>query len=491
MPRRRKTEDEEAKMDEQAAADFGKVPFRVTNPELLPTERYYDPEFFELEKKHLWPRVWQMACRLEEISNVGDYTVYNILEHSVLLVRAKSGVKAFKNACRHRGVRLAKGAGQCGSTGFVCPFHGWRWNVEGESTFIFGREVFNEELLDRAEVDLAPVRVEFWAGCAFINFDDDAPPLRDCLGPVADRMDARHADKLKMDWWFGTVLPTNWKLANEAFQEGYHTMQTHPQVHLLGYDASKAFGPTVDGKDLNVGLSPREAVDLQIKSFKRLSSGMAGMIHETELEVMDQIRDVDLPDDTERALEVFYGMLCQEITKDARARGADMFDILKVAQEQPFYPVEYVFPHFFLLPTFGAMSGYRIRPLTAETCFFELWSLVIRPEGEEFQTPREPTILAYDSNEFPEIPRQDYSNLPRQQLGLHDIDHMRLARGTEGRGNSHNGGEGMISNCHRLIDGFIAGVPPEQLAKAQSIINCGFETPILDIGFGPSPPAVE
>lgn len=56
------------------------VPHQIIDPELIPTERYYDPEFFELEKEHLWPHVWQMACRLEEIPEIGDYTVYTILD---------------------------------------------------------------------------------------------------------------------------------------------------------------------------------------------------------------------------------------------------------------------------------------------------------------------------------------------------------------------------------------------------------------------------
>ena len=462
---------------------LAQVPFRVTDPELIPTQRYYDPEFFELERKHLWPRVWQMACRLEEIPEVGDYTVYTILDHSVLMLHTANGVKAFKNACRHRGVRLANGPGHCGQDGLTCPFHGWRWNADGENIFVFGREIFRPELLERAEIDLVPIRTELWAGCAFINFDDNAPPLRECLGPVAERMDARHADKLKMDWWFGTVLPTNWKLANEAFQEGYHTMQTHPQLHKLGYKSNRAYGPGGDGIEYNSELAPREAVELQITSFHRLSSGMGGMIHQTELDVIDRLRDIDLPDDTDLALQTFFGTVASEIFKDAKDRGADMFDILQVLQDQPFYPVEYVFPHFFLLPTLGAMSGYRIRPLTPETCFFELWSLVIRPDDEPFDTPLEPTLLPYDSDQFPEIPRQDYSNLPIQQSGLHDIDFMRLARGKDGMGNSHNGSEGMISNCHRLIDGYIAGLDDKTLAKAQAVVNCGFESPIHDIGF--------
>jgi phenylpropionate dioxygenase-like ring-hydroxylating dioxygenase large terminal subunit len=169
---------------------------RVANPELVPAARYYDSEFFELEKKHLWPHVWQMACRLEEIPEKGDYVEYTNLDKSVIVVNTGNGYKGFHNACRHRGVRLANGPGNCGGDGFVCPFHGWRWSAEGENTFVFDREIFSEELLDRAEINLAPVRLDTWAGCAFINFDDDAPDLREYKGPIVQRIDERRADKL-------------------------------------------------------------------------------------------------------------------------------------------------------------------------------------------------------------------------------------------------------------------------------------------------------
>ena len=50
-------------------------------------------------------------------------------------------------------------------------------------------------------------------------------------------MDARHAHKLKMDWLYATELPTNWKTAMEGFMEGYHVMQTHPQIHKVSPNA--------------------------------------------------------------------------------------------------------------------------------------------------------------------------------------------------------------------------------------------------------------
>lgn len=458
----------------QAASGLDRVPFAVEDPRLIPAERYYDESFFRLEKERLWPHVWQMACRLEEIPNLGDFVEYTILDKSVIIVNTKNGVKAFHNACRHRGVRLATAPGNCAKSGFVCPFHGWRWNMDGKNTFVFGRQIFDEDLLTHAEIDLPAVRVDFWAGCAFINFDDTVPGLRECLGPVADRMDARHADKLKMDWWYATVLPTNWKLAMEAFQEAYHLMRTHPQLHALTVGVGD-YGTDEAGMVPNKHLNAREAVHTSIDFMHRLGSGMAGMVHETELAVVDRLRDMELPEDVGQALMTFYARVGEEITKDALARGAPMFDINKVSAEVEMNAVEFMFPHFFLLPFMGAMSSYRIRPLTPETCLFEIWSLVIRPENESYDTPRQPTVLPYDSQEFPEVPRQDYANLPLQQLGLQagGFTHMRLSKRSEG----------MISNYQRLIDGYIAGLAPEALVNGQRIVNSGYEAPILDLGF--------
>src|ERR1700712_983197 len=148
------------------------VPLRITDPERIPSKRYYDEAFFDLEREKLWPHGWQMAARLEEIPEVGDYVEYRLLDKSVIVVRAKSGVKAFHNACRHRGVQLVTEPGNCKTKGFVCPFHGWRWNMEGENTFVFGKQIFSEEVLDKAEINLVPCRLEEWGGCAFINFDN-------------------------------------------------------------------------------------------------------------------------------------------------------------------------------------------------------------------------------------------------------------------------------------------------------------------------------
>jgi phenylpropionate dioxygenase-like ring-hydroxylating dioxygenase large terminal subunit len=452
------------------------VPLRVDQPTRIPAARYYDQAFFELEREKLWPHVWQMACRLEEIPEVGDWVEYKILDNSVIVVRTKSGVKAFHNACRHRGVQLAVGRGNCEVQGFTCPFHGWRWNIDGENTFVYAPQVFDAADLEKAELNLVPCRVEFWAGCAFINFDDHAPALRDSLGPVATRLEARNVDKLRMEWWYATVVPTNWKLAMEAFMEGYHVMRTHPQLHAHMAVETAAYGLDMNQRAPTRQTTPREFVDKTLKFFATNGEGMAGMILKDEVAIAERVAaEIELPDDLFQAVGAFYSQCKDAVYQEGLKRGLPVFDINKAEAEHGVSYVEFMFPHYFLLPFFSAMSSYRIRPLTAETCLFEIWSLA--PIAEDDPRPRitEPVVLPYDSPDFPEIPRQDYSNLPRQQLGLHarGFEYMRLS----------NSKEGMISNYQRLIDGYLASLDPEKLAKATQAVNSGFEAPILDIGF--------
>src|SRR3989442_13629372 len=107
------------------------VPWAMQSIDRVPKQRYYDPEFFDMEAELFWPRVWQMACRLEEIPEVGDHVEYEILDQSIIVCRTREmEVKAYYNACRHRGVKLVEGCGNRRS-GFTCSFHGWCFGLDG------------------------------------------------------------------------------------------------------------------------------------------------------------------------------------------------------------------------------------------------------------------------------------------------------------------------------------------------------------------------
>ena len=106
----------------------------------------------------------------------------------------------------------------------------------------------------------------------------------------------------------------------------------------------------------------------------------------------------------------------------------------------------------------------------------EIWSLTRYPQGQEPKAPGPPEVWAHDDPRVPPIPTQDFSNLPRQQKGLHNngFEYMRLSEGIEGG----------IANFERTLDGYLAGLSDDRLAPALRAINLNpLERPVVDLGF--------
>jgi phenylpropionate dioxygenase-like ring-hydroxylating dioxygenase large terminal subunit len=443
-----------------------RVPFAVEVPDRVPKARYLDPDFFALEAERLWPRVWQMACRLEEIPEPHDFAEYVLLDQSVVVVRTEDGgVRAFENTCRHRGVRLAEGRGTCDG-GFTCPFHGWCYGPDGRNTRIPSRKSFAEHNVEPGDVDLVPVRCEVWGGCAWVNLDNDAPPLRESLEPAASTLEAWKVESLRSEWWYACRLPVNWKLGVEAFVEAYHVVQTHPQLVI----------PTRYGRRDDARFDPRAFVDADLRYLRTMSEGMAGMVHANDVRIAEGLRDVELPDDPDSAVATWNRTLNDAVTRWHRKRGADMPDLNDLAAQGRNQEFFQCFPHYFVLPMYSSAAAYRFRPLAPEETLMEIWSLTRFPTGEARPRPAVPEVWECDDSRWPPIPTQDFSNLPRQQRGLHarGFEYMRLSSGLEGH----------ISNFERLIDGFLAGRPMKQLQHAVHEVNgYPFDQPIVDLGF--------
>src|SRR5664279_159770 len=76
-------------------------------PAAIPPSCYFDADFHRLEVERVWKRVWQMACRQEQIPEVGDSIVYEIADASLIVVRTtEEEIHAFHNSCLHRGTQL-------------------------------------------------------------------------------------------------------------------------------------------------------------------------------------------------------------------------------------------------------------------------------------------------------------------------------------------------------------------------------------------------
>ena len=78
------------------------------------------------------------------------------------------------------------------------------------------------------------------------------------------------------------------------------------------------------------------------------------------------------------------------------------------------------------------------------------------------------------------IPAQDFSNLPKQQKGLHakGFEYMRLSDQIEG----------LISNFERVVDGFLAGLPYDRLLPGIQRTNTTIDVPVADLGISEKVP---
>ena len=204
----------------------------------VPTHKYYSKEQHDLEVERLWKRVWQMACHEDDIPDVGDVHLYDIAGLRYIIVRvSKDEVKAYPNACLHRGRALCDGHRK-NLKMLRCAFHGWSWNLDGRLRQVPCKWDF--PTVTTEEYSLPEINVGHWGGFVFINPDPNCEPLEDFLGdidrhfgiPFKQRYRAAHLVKR---------LPCNWKIAQEAFMESYHVLATHPELLATFSDANSKY----------------------------------------------------------------------------------------------------------------------------------------------------------------------------------------------------------------------------------------------------------
>jgi len=383
------------------------VPHAVEVPDQIPKERYYDPDFYALEAEQLWSRVWQMACRLEEIPGVGDFVEYEILDQSVIVVRtSETAVAAYQNSCRHRGVKVVQGRGTLKS-GFTCPFHGWCYGLDGKNTFVSKKKSFSEHNLVAGEIDLVPVRCELWGACAWINLSDESPALRSCIEPFATILDAWKFEAMRTEWWEAFRLPVNWKLAQEAFLEQYHVIETHPELVI-----PKRFAP----KDAAT-FDPEVFIDAELHYLHVMSEGMGGMVHANDVAVAEGQRTITLSKDPTEAMASWHHSLNEAVVAWHTARGAVIPNLNELAAQGIGETMYYAFPHYFVLPMYSSASSYRFRPLGPEETLMEIWSLTRYPQGQEPGPPQPPEPRTFDDERIPPQPPPDIDKQARHQPG--------------------------------------------------------------------------
>ena len=358
-------------------------------------DRYTSQEFFDLEMKKLWPKVWQWVCREEHLLNVGDYVTYDVGPHSVILVRRGGDeIKGYVNACLHRGTQFRPSDTSGVAPVLRCPFHGWTWSLDGRLKELPCRWDFPH--VKDEDYRLPEVKVARWGGFVFVNMDPDAGPLADHLGILPDhfkngwdlsnRYTVLHIQK---------ELDTNWKAAQEAFLEAYHVYATHTQGLPTASDANAQydiFGETVSRFIHTIGHpSPH---------FTR---------PQTQQEILDKLRSAP------EGAVVPEGRLARSVAAEHLRKTLSEawgIDLSAYSDSEMMDSIEYhLFPNMFMFPGVSLPMIYRFRPIGMDpgrTLFDLLFLQPLKPGQARPDAPAPHRLT----------PGESYASAPGMSEGL-------------------------------------------------------------------------
>jgi phenylpropionate dioxygenase-like ring-hydroxylating dioxygenase large terminal subunit len=192
--------------------------------ETLPNWCYTSQAFYDRERERIFMKHWVCVGHESRVPVPGSFVTFDFVGIPLILARGKDNVvRAFVNACRHRGGEVASGAGECSA--FKCPYHAWTFSLTGE---LIGTPMFEEsDVFRKADHGLVQPRVEYWAGFVWINFDDDAPSLRAYLGDLPDRVAPWSAEDMALVSHTTYHVAANWKQYYENFSDPYHVPFVH------------------------------------------------------------------------------------------------------------------------------------------------------------------------------------------------------------------------------------------------------------------------
>jgi phenylpropionate dioxygenase-like ring-hydroxylating dioxygenase large terminal subunit len=445
----------------------------LAEPLTYPVKAFLSRDYAEAEKEKLWPRVWQMVERVEDFKQVGDFITYTIADDSIIVIKTGAdSFNAFHNVCPHRGRQLINTPDDVHSVrgnrrNFVCGFHGWTFDAEGNNIFVLDPQDWKGALTPERTC-LSRVQVDSWGGWVWINMDPQAEPLVAFMARAGELLSHFELEKMRYKWRKWVVYPCNWKTALEAFMEPYHVAGTHTQ--LLEYAEFYAYSAAYGLHGVS-GFDQRDAASKmsQGSSVTRAGKGSDARVSTYEL-IKENYETLNYAASTE-TLVVAASRLQHELAEDTAASDV-IAHWMKSAKADdaargviwPEIPPEviaeaglawHIFPNMSVLQGITFALCYRARPFgdNPDMCIFESYAIERYPEGEEPKTQWE--NAAPTAENWGSVLAQDFSNMQWVQKGM-------KSRGFRGPlPNPHQ--ERKITNFHRNLAKFMGTGEPRLL----------------------------
>jgi choline monooxygenase len=196
----------------------------------LPLWCYLSERFAEAEKDKIFLPAWNMLERTEIVPGLGDFHCMTFLGVQLIVARGKDDkVRVFANTCRHRGAKVAEGAGNCKV--FRCPYHFWSYGLDGRLIGAPNYKDFDgKPLIDETNKDefsLAEIESGTWGGFIFIRLKEGPLTLEQHLGAFVETLASHRLEDMRCARKVVYDMDANWKCFVENYIDAYHIPYVH------------------------------------------------------------------------------------------------------------------------------------------------------------------------------------------------------------------------------------------------------------------------
>jgi phenylpropionate dioxygenase-like ring-hydroxylating dioxygenase large terminal subunit len=204
-----------------------------------PVDHYFDPARYAEEERSLFRGYPILVAHSSQLAGPGDFVTHTSSGVPILVVRGKHGeLNAFINVCRHRGAVVELRHAGRASGGFSCPYHAWRYGLDGRLVAVPAKASFGT--LDEDRLGLIPLPVAERNGLVFVRPSPGAPiDLDRFLGAIGRELASRGLDEHVV--FHSEEIPAkfNWKIGMDGALEVYHFGVVH-RTSAAGLFASGA-----------------------------------------------------------------------------------------------------------------------------------------------------------------------------------------------------------------------------------------------------------
>lgn len=202
---------------------------RIENASTIPAAWYTDARLYEMERQTVFARSWQIAGRVDQVTEPGQYVTSEIAGEPIVVVRGSDNeLRGFFNVCRHHAAAvMTEPEGK--TNALRCPYHGWTYSLAGE---LKGTPDFSGVCdFNRSALSLMPVSVAAWEKWVFVRVETSAgqKSLNDCLGEDLIKQ-IRPLSLAGLHWMErrNYSFDCNWKVFVDNYLDGgYHVPYLH------------------------------------------------------------------------------------------------------------------------------------------------------------------------------------------------------------------------------------------------------------------------